>query len=120
MIVFSRNAIDLLSTVQLTRFAMKDIVDIASGEGGIDDILSLLVTIVLLNIRVQQQLQRNIALQNTLNATAALNPLTTTQTIIAGAIVGGAIIGGLAYMSSSAQRRERELRRQAYRRATGQ
>jgi hypothetical protein len=57
MLQMSADALTLLTTMSFTRFAVKDVIDIVSGEGGIPDMISLASTLILLYfqlIRLQQ------------------------------------------------------------------
>jgi len=109
-------ALNVVSVLQLTRFAIKDIQDLASGKGGIGDILSLSTSLLLLQFRLNQLLQTNIALSGTLatvSAATGLGPLG--LGIAAGVTIGGVIIGGLAWQQQqrmAQQAADRALREQ--------
>jgi len=118
MLVTLRTSLDLVSVVQMTRFAMKDLQDLASGRGGIQDVLSITTTLILLTYRLIQ-LQRQAIMQGGILATVGL-----TGPQAAALAVGAGIIAGLAGMTQAtrgAQSRQREIvrRRLANLRARG-
>jgi hypothetical protein len=57
MLQMSADALSLLTTMSFTRFAVRDVMDLMSGEGGLPDMISLASTLILLYfqlIRLQQ------------------------------------------------------------------
>ena len=105
-------AINAVSSLQLLRFAMVDISQIASGKGGIGDILSLTTTSIILIYRVNQLLRAQIVLQTALNAARAvglalggISPVT-----LAAAGAGALIIGVPAIMDYFTERGRQERR----------
>lgn len=106
-------ALDVLSVVQMLRFAYKDFEELATGKFGFDDALSLATTLILLQYRLNVILQRNIAATATLNAMSLVTPGGISLKAAA-AIVGGAAVvgGGLWWMREQQRIRERaELER---------
>lgn len=82
-----RLGLDVLSTVQLLRFSMRDIQELATGKGGLEDVLSLGTSAILLMYRL-----------NTLTQGLAAAKVASMVTGIAGALgpVGLGITGGMA------------------------
>lgn len=105
-------ALDVLSVVQMLRFAYKDFEELATGEFGFDDALSLATTLILLQYRLSVILQRNIQLTATLNTMSLVTPggisLKAAALITGAAVIGG----GLWWMREQQRARERaELER---------
>jgi len=110
------NALTYVSTLQLARFSLKDIQDIASGKGGIGDMLSLTTSLILLHYNLNRILQTNIALTGTLQAMSAAVGGPGALGLIAGTLIGSAAIGGLALAREQQMapiRAERAMRQQA-------
>lgn len=117
-------AINAVSTLQLLRYGMNDIKQIAEGKGGIGDILSLTTTSIITLFRVNQLLQSQIVLQTALNAARAIGlalggiaPATLAIGAIGIGYLGVQAYGQYAFKSMYDDQR---LRAQAYRSIVGQ
>lgn len=112
-----------LTLIQLTRFAFRDLQDLASGRGGFGDMISLAVSMTLLMFQLRETLKTNVALATTLRllalqvggtalAAAATHPIA----LFAGAL---GVIAGAVYLyqepSLRAQMMEQRLHLQAAR-----
>lgn len=126
-----RLGIRAISTLQLLRFAMKDVQDIASGKGGLQDILSLATSTMLVINNINDLLRSEIALQTISNALmvvgatlSALNPVTAGLMAAGAVIVGGQVIAGavtgLQERREATRIGEQRFRLQAYRSIVGQ
>jgi hypothetical protein len=87
MLQMSADALTLLTTMSFTRFAIKDVIDIVSGKGGIPDMISLASTLILLYFQIIRLQQIAAAQQATLlgiSAGAAI-PIAVGLGLLAGA-----------------------------------
>jgi hypothetical protein len=123
----SREILQALSTIQLMRFAAKDIVDLASGEGGFPDILSLATSSILIVDRLNSMLQTELLLNTVLTAqsliatgTMALGPVgITVGTIALAAGVSSAFNDWNTSNLDKNLMQEQRMRMQAYRSVIG-
>lgn len=117
-------AINTVSTLQLLRYGMNDLKQIAEGKGGIGDILSLTTTSIITIFRVNQLLQNQIALQLALNAARAVGLAlggVAPATLAIGAL-GAVYLGAQAYSQYAFRSMydDQRLRASAYRSIVGQ
>jgi len=89
------SSLRILSTVQLTRFAVNDIVQLMSGKGGLGDVLSLLINAVLLTYRYNQLLDLSIVKQTALNVTRAFGAFASGNLVGAALLLGGTAVAGM-------------------------
>jgi hypothetical protein len=89
-------SLSLVTTLQLARFGITDIIQLASGKGGIQDVLSLATTSIIMIYRVNMLLQNQIALQHALNAAKAIGMMLglTYGGPMLGLLAAGAVVGG--------------------------
>ena len=69
-----RDSLDILSTLQLTRYTLEGISRMASGKAGLGELLSTATNFILITFRLNQLLGEAIGKQGTLNALAAAGP----------------------------------------------
>jgi len=98
------SSLRILSTVQLTRFALMDISQIMNGTGGIGDGLSLMTNLILLTFRYSQLLDTALLKQMALNTIGFLAPFAP----IAGAVAIAGLVSAPIMMYSSELNKERE------------
>lgn len=91
-----RVGIRAVSTIQLLRFAMKDVQDLASGKGGMVDVLSLATSTMLIINTVNDLLRQEIALQMISNAAMAVGAvLSALNPVTAGLVAAGVLAVGV-------------------------
>ena len=103
--------LNVASVFTLTRFAVKDLAEIARGEGGIGDILSLMTATLILAFRLRQMYLEIVGLQMTSNflSSIPLGPMG----IIAGLGLG-ALAVGIADVASDGARSGRNRKDQSF------
>ena len=111
-------ALRALSIINLTRYVITDIQQLASGKGGFGDIISLTTNSIILMYQLQQLMIANIALAGTLKVAVGLAGGPTAVGIVGGLVIGGAIAGYGMYQYNQSRMpiyRDQELRRLASR-----
>jgi len=112
MMVIAGTALRALSAANLLRYTIKDIRDLASGKGGLADIISLSTNSILLMYQLNMLLKANIALSGILKASlfAYSVPIALGATLLLG---GAAIVN--RQMQTDVMTGERNTRRDAAR-----
>ena len=111
-------ALRALSVMNLLRYTITDIRQLASGEGGIADIISLTTNSIILMYQLQRLMATNIALAGALKVAIGVAGGPTVVGTVGGLIIGGAIAGYGMYQYSQSRMpiyRDQELRRLASR-----
>ena len=86
-------ALRALSIINLTRYVITDIQQLASGKGGFGDIISLTTNSIILMYQLQQLMIKNLALAGTLKIAIGLMGGPIGVAAGAGLIIGGAVAG---------------------------
>jgi len=120
------STINLVSTLQLLRYGMNDIKQIAEGKGGIGDILSLTTTATITIFRINEMLRDQTKLQIALNVARAAGLLLAGVSPVTLGVVGAGLVGaGLLYLSGANQKsleplyNDQRRKLQAYRSIVG-
>jgi len=116
MMAIAGIALRALSAANLLRYTIQDIRDLASGKGGLGDIISLGTNSILLMYQLSQILKINLVLSSALNASILAGAAMYGPMIIgAGVAIGGIMLGQGYARGEAAVRNEQSTRRNAAR-----
>lgn len=122
-----RTGLRAVSVLQLTRFALRDIQDLASGKGGLPDMLSLATSLLILANHINMALKSQIALQTISNALAlvgmtltGVSPAMLALLGVTGVTAAYGVARGAAEYGNRNMYEDQRMRMQAYRSVIGQ
>jgi hypothetical protein len=93
-----RSSLGLVTNIQLIRYAVNDIQQLASGKGGLGDVLSLATTSIILITKINQLLQLQITLKT---VSKLLSAATGDPAAMVGLVVGLTASAGIIASSAT-------------------